>query len=677
MLKDTRNTLSKEDQRFRGKALKAADYETVDTMQTVLHGVLITRYYNTTLARAGHDVQAAIKKVADMRHPAEWYMEARAQQRMIYLHIGPTNSGKTYHALKELEKARSGFYAGPLRLLAHEVYSRFQAKGMKCNLLTGDDVRMDESDGSEVQRYAATVEMVDTSTIVDVGVIDEIQMMADEDRGWAWTRAFLGAPAKELHLCGEPRVLPLIKEMVGAMGDTLVVKTYDRLNPLKCMDRSLEGDFGQLRKGDAVVAFTIVGIHALKKIIENKTGKRVAIVYGSLPPETRAQQAALFNDPNNDYDYLVASDAIGMGLNLSIKRVIFETVFKFNGLRKEQMSIPQIKQIAGRAGRYRVANQPEEHVKDVKSLPRRLEQEGSVGLVTTLYADHLPILRAAMTSEAPPITVAGILPPGDFIEDLATRLPKETPHAYVLQTLAEAASVHPRYSMCELRNQMKVANIVETVKGLDAQTRHVFTMAPFSFKVEYFARGAALLRELAQYVADRATIDITDLKHMPLEMLEQPLRSDRQYLADLEFLHQALILYRWLGYRVASLLHGAPMAQYAKEMVEAKINTLLEDYSDAKSKKYESVRKVRGQIPPGSYKDRVSVREFARQKRVVGDGHYKLKLHLGPADSEAAADAGGVMMSGNPWARIQRFLLGTSCHQQQQQQPRLVRRQCR
>ena len=82
------------------------------------------------------------------------------------------------------------------------------------------------------------------------------------------------------------------------------------------MSTSLEGDLTKLRKGDCIVTFSRMGIHALKKVIERQTGKRVAVVYGSLPPETRAQQAKLFNDPDNDYDILVASDAIGMGLNL-------------------------------------------------------------------------------------------------------------------------------------------------------------------------------------------------------------------------------------------------------------------------------------------------------------------------------------------------------------------------
>ena len=257
----------------------------------------------------------SIPKHLDLRYPTEWYLLTRSMQREIHLHVGPTNSGKTYHALKRLEDAGNGIYAGPLRLLAHEVYSRFINKGMPCDLVTGDDVRRADP---EVQAPLSshTVEMVDCSKIVDVAVIDEIQMIANEERGWAWTRALLGTRAKELHLCGETRVVPLIRELAASMGDTLHIHHYDRLNPLKAMNKSLRGNLQGLRRGDCIVSFSVIGIHAMKKAIEMDTGRRVAIIYGSLPPEIRAQQAALFNNPNNDYDFLVASDAIGMGLNL-------------------------------------------------------------------------------------------------------------------------------------------------------------------------------------------------------------------------------------------------------------------------------------------------------------------------------------------------------------------------
>ena len=252
------------------------------------------------------------EKIADLRYPVEWYPATRAVQRKVVLHVGPTNSGKTYHALKRLEAAESGIYAGPLRLLAHEVYSRLNAKGKSCDLVTGDERLFQEQSAMK----SCTVEMVPLNDDVDVAVIDEIQMIGHRERGWAWTQALLGLKAKELHLCGEARSVPLIRELVASMGDELEIHNYERLSPLKMMSASLDGDLRSLKKGDCVVVFSRFGIHAMKRGIEKATQKRVAVVYGSLPPEVRAQQARLFNDPANDYDILVASDAIGMGLNL-------------------------------------------------------------------------------------------------------------------------------------------------------------------------------------------------------------------------------------------------------------------------------------------------------------------------------------------------------------------------
>ena len=257
-------------------------------------------------------------KFADLRYPYEWYPVTRALQRKLHLHIGPTNSGKTYHALKRLEAASSGIYAGPLRLLAHEVYTRLNARGKKCNLVTGDEMIFADGmdDPSQPIMNSCTVEMVPYSHRVDVAIIDEIQMIGDPHRGWAWTQAVLGTRAKEIHMCGEERALPLIKELAAATGEELIVHRYERLSPLQTAKTSLKGNLQNLRSGDCVVSFTRRGIHALKEEIEKVTKMKVAVVYGALPPEVRAQQARLFNDESNDVEILVASDAIGMGLNL-------------------------------------------------------------------------------------------------------------------------------------------------------------------------------------------------------------------------------------------------------------------------------------------------------------------------------------------------------------------------
>ena len=296
--------------RLRRENMEGGGVELVTQIKYALHEHLA----NQRARQVSFEDQA---ELADLRHPLEWYPGTRALQRTIHLHVGPTNSGKTYHALKRLEQAKTGIYAGPLRLLAYEVYTRLNDQGKKCHLITGDDKRINEEASDDTESMiSCTVEMVPVNTTVDVGVIDEIQMIGHPDRGWAWSQAFFGLRAKELHLCGEARTEPLIRELAAAMGDKLVLHHYERLSPLKLAARSLNGDLTRLKKGDCLVVFSRKEIHYMKREIEKRTGRRVAIVYGSLPPETRARQASLFNDPDNDYDYLVATDAIGMGLNL-------------------------------------------------------------------------------------------------------------------------------------------------------------------------------------------------------------------------------------------------------------------------------------------------------------------------------------------------------------------------
>ena len=508
----------------------------------------------------------------DLRYPTEWYASARTTQRQIHLHVGPTNSGKTYNAIKRLEEAGNGYYCGPLRLLAHEVYARFQAKGIPCHLITGDDVRVDGSDDTKLR--SSTVEMVDTNSRVDVAVIDEVQMMADENRGWAWTRAFLGSNAKEVHLCGETRVIPLVRELSASMGDTLIVHNYERLSPLKVMSRSLKGNLRLLRKGDCVVSFSVVGLHALKKEIERRTGRRVAIVYGSLPPETRAAQAELFNNPDNDYDFLVASDAIGMGLNLAIKRIVFESVYKHNGRMRQVLSVPQIKQIAGRAGRYRTARQgvDTDTSKDEKATPA----PQAIGLVTCMEEADLPIIQKALETEPEPIKAAGLLPPSEFVEEFAARLPEGLPFEYIYQRVCDVAKMHPRFKLCEVTSQTGIARILDSVKDLTTRDRLCFSSAPAGTRKELDVK---LLIALGKCVANGKPVACIDIPEIPLEILDAPMAGTREYLAELESLHHSLILYLWLSYRFVAIFKEREQATHAKSLTELRISETLTKFS--------------------------------------------------------------------------------------------------
>ena len=209
---------------------------------------------------------------------------------------GPTNSGKTYQALQSLTAGASGVYCGPLRLLAWEVHEKLNdgkltQRPVPCDLITGQERVIVPN----AQHRSSTIEMVDMKRVVDVAVIDEVQMLASADRGWAWTRALLGLPAAEIHVCGEQRSIELVRRLCGLCGDSLEVHEYQRLTPLVVAKKSLNSSLRNVKGGDAVVAFSRRQIHQLKKDIEALTPHRCSVVYGSLPPATRKEQARMFN----------------------------------------------------------------------------------------------------------------------------------------------------------------------------------------------------------------------------------------------------------------------------------------------------------------------------------------------------------------------------------------------
>uniref|UniRef100_A0A093VIB0 RNA helicase n=1 Tax=Talaromyces marneffei PM1 TaxID=1077442 RepID=A0A093VIB0_TALMA len=512
----------------------------------------------------GNPHAAEQQKVTDLRYPAEWYPFARSRQRTIHLHVGPTNSGKTYRALKRLEEAKLGFYAGPLRLLAQEVYSRFNTQGISCSLVTGDEVRTPDTPPRIISN---TVEMVSIYRDYDVGVIDEIQMIADPDRGWAWTRAFLGSRAKELHLCGEERAVPLIKELATLMGDNLEIHHYQRLNPLRAETKSLNGDLRKLRKGDAIVTFSRINIHALKNAIEKTTGKRAAIVYGGLPAEIRTQQANLFNDPDNDYDYLVASDAIGMGLNLKCKRVIFQTLVKGGKGGLSRISIPEIKQIGGRAGRYRAANE---------TGKRGDSEEENVGLVTSLEDVDLPFIQQALEFDPPPLKAAGIISTDAMLYRVASYFPPDVSLKFLINRVCSISKVHPLFFMCNARNQLEAASFLDRCDRISIEDQLVFIASPLSVRDQALMTCA---RGYIRCVANNSSGRLLDIPELNLEILEVPVSGQKDYLNELESLHKALILYLWLSYRMGGIFTDRTLASHVKEMVEERMMRALTEFS--------------------------------------------------------------------------------------------------
>lgn len=236
----------------------------------------------------------------------------------------------------------------------------------------------------------------------------------------------------------------------------------------------------------------------------------------------------------------------------------------------ERLSVPQIKQIAGRAGRYRSAHQAMNEGK------RKTEASTSVGLVTTLNAADLHVIQEAMTEEAPPVSKAGILPPGEYLEEVSARLPKGIPFEYILKRVCSAAEMHPRFSVCNISDQSALSRVIEDVEGLTIPQRLTITAAPASSNADQLL---VVLKALAIALGKRQEVTIVDVPEIELEVLEAPVSGDRTYLEKLENLHKSLIIFLWLSYRFGNIFKDRDMATYAKEMTEEKINICLLEFS--------------------------------------------------------------------------------------------------
>lgn len=272
------------------------------------------------------------------------FPEALKMRRQFYLHIGPTNSGKTYHAPQNLKDAQNGIYLGPLRLLALEVYEKMKEYGTPCTMLTGQECI--EEENSRVT--ASTIEMADIHGDYDVAVIDEAQMIADSDRGHSWTKAILGLKAKEIHICMSPAAEHVITHLIDLCSDTYEITRYERKTKLVCEEEAFLFP-EDVQDGDALIVFSKKSVLDVAGRLETQ-GIKASVIYGSLPPEIRRRQMRLFTSGKTKV--VVATDAIGMGLNLPVRRIVFIQTDKYDGVSRRPLTIPEIRQIAGRAGRF-------------------------------------------------------------------------------------------------------------------------------------------------------------------------------------------------------------------------------------------------------------------------------------------------------------------------------------
>ncbi|KAJ8013706.1 hypothetical protein DPEC_G00032570 [Dallia pectoralis] len=494
------------------------------------------------------DCMDDLRKISDLRVPANWYPEARAIQRKVIFHAGPTNSGKTHHAIQRYLAASSAVYCGPLKLLAHEIFEKSNSANVPCDLVTGEERTFVDPEGRQADHVACTIEMCSVTTPYEVAVIDEIQMIRDISRGWAWTRALLGLCAEEIHVCGEPAAVNFVRELMYTTGEEVEVRNYTRLTPFSILDHAVES-LDNLRPGDCIVCFSKNDIYSISRQIEIR-GLECAVIYGSLPPGTKLSQAKKFNDPEDPCKILVATDAIGMGLNLSIKRVIFNSLMKPSMNEKgekemDTLSTSQALQIAGRAGRF-----------------CSIFKEGEV---TTMHRVDLPILKEILSRNVEAIETAGLHPTADQIEMFAYQLPDAT-LSNLIDIFVSLSQVDGLYFVCNIDDFKFLADMIQHIP-LNLRSRYVFCTAPINKKQPFVC--TSFLKFARQFSRDEPLTFDWICRHVNWPLVPPNNIKD---LVHLEAVHDVLDLYLWLSYRFMDMF---PEANRVRE-IQQELDSIIQ-----------------------------------------------------------------------------------------------------
>ena len=461
------------------------------------------------------------------------YPLARELNRKLYFYVGPTNSGKTYKAMKQMIDADTGTYLAPLRLLALENYEHLKSNNIPASLVTGEEEIFDEEAG----HICSTIEMINFNLEVDVCVIDEVQMLDDDDRGWAWVNAILGTPAQKVIMTGSVNALDIIKKIASYLNEELEIVKFKRINPLEVLDKHI--NLKDIQKATALIAFSRKDVLALKsKLSKFHT---VSVLYGNLSPEVRREEAKRFRDGKSDI--LVATDAIAMGLNLPIRTLLFTTDTKFDGISKRKLFPNEIIQIAGRAGRY------------------GHHEMGHIGATNRSVLNHIKeMFTSPISTIKPPVKVKAT---SSQVEELSTLLNTKN-LTKILKYFLKHMKFDGPFRATNIKLMIELAKILDTKQELSLEDKYMLSSAPINTRSPLILNGykkyvnAILKHQVIKYHSSSRTTGIAKTQK---ELL----------IAEDEV--KKISLYLWLSYKLPELF---PDKQKA-ELLRIELNNFCEN----------------------------------------------------------------------------------------------------
>jgi ATP-dependent RNA helicase SUPV3L1/SUV3 len=412
------------------------------------------------------------------------------------------------------------------------------------SLITGEERRIAE----DATHVASTVEMLDTKTAVEVAVVDEIQMLADRDRGAAWTAAVCGAPASVVYLVGAPEARRAIEALAQRLECPLEVHVLKRKAPLS-MEASPVRKLRNLKRGDAVIAFSRREVLMWRDMI-TEIGLSAATVYGNLSPEVRRAQAARFRE--GQADVVVGTDAIAMGLNLPISRIVMTTAIKYNGYEEEEITAALAKQIAGRAGRFGVHEE---------------------GFVAGYDDDTHDIMRSLLREKIAPVPASGfaVAPSLEQLHRISA-VTGETSLVKLLRRFVHNIDVPDGFFFPKItEEQNERAEWLDTLP-LSVAEKFTLSLVPVSTKVP------VLQSAWEHWALSLARKKVSHLQQHPESLLWQNL----QEVEDTCRMYSA---YAWLGYRIPEYFPDIELAQQLAREASERVDSLLQQQNAAARKR--------------------------------------------------------------------------------------------
>lgn len=479
---------------------------------------------------------------------ASCFPVARGLKRQIEFFCGPTNSGKTHAAMNELASSESGVYLAPLRLLALEGQENLLSRGVRASYLTGEERNVMEG----ATFVSSTIEMLDYEEPVDTAIIDEIQMIGDAQRGWAWTNALVGVPAKRVLLTGSIDALPLIQKIADFLGEELIVRRFERFNSLEVMKRTSSVEFEDIERlevGTAIVCFSRRDVLELKQHIESATQMGVSVIYGGLAPEVRREEARRFRE--READILVATDAISMGLNLPVRTVLFWRTWKRYGGQTHPLRDTEIKQIAGRAGRF------------------GFEDRGFVG---AFDEDDLQRVHEALNAELAPVEGPCLVMP----LPLHIRLIAEALHTddlvYILRYFCERIWFSKEHFFPVVTEDMLMLArmLEESAPDLSLFDKYTFACAPVNM------RATGVVQAHLSFAVQFAKGEDIELPTIAHKHFRKGAANSPYQLREAEDSVLIATLYQWLGYRFPDAFVSMDEAREIRDTINRYIARSLE-----------------------------------------------------------------------------------------------------